>query len=600
MNRWRMLSTLRRGFAPWAWQIVALALVASVAALLEVAAIGLLVVLARLIADGKVSWSGSVKVFGDVTLTSGWLAVAGVGCVVARFLLQALSAAGDARVATSFMSAKRNALFVAFVRSSWEQKSVTKASEFQTLLTTNVDRTMHLLQSLTSGIVNISNIIVMLTSALVLSPVLALGAGVSGVVLFLALRPLSLFARRLDREDADINLIYADRVTEAVHLAKEIEVFDVREAVEARVAAVVEHTRVKHRIALFAGRLLAPVYNNIVLLIGFSVLTLVATQGGTRVEVLGTVVVILLRITSYTAGLQSVYHHVVGKTVYLEQLLAFQAASEGAHKVSGSLDPGRLNTIALSQVTFRYRVDAPSVLHDVTFTVRAGEMIGVAGPSGSGKSTLTKLFLGLYAPTAGAVLVNGMRLADASRAAWAKRVAFVPQEPLLIAGSVADNVRFFRSGISDDDIHAACKAASMHDVVMGFAQGYATVIGERGAELSVGQRQRVCIARALVTKPDLIVLDEPTSALDAISEQAIQRTLETVRRHATLIIIAHRLSTIENCDRVLILNDGRVEGFDAPAQLAAHNAFYKEGRAILGISAQAGGSVTALAQLGSV
>jgi ABC-type multidrug transport system fused ATPase/permease subunit len=148
---------------------------------------------------------------------------------------------------------------------------------------------------------------------------------------------------------------------------------------------------------------------------------------------------------------------------------------------------------------------------------------------------------------------------------------------------VADNIRFFRDDVEDSDVERAARLANLHDEVVAMPNGYNTPVGERGGHLSGGQRQRLCIARALVEQPDLLVFDEPTSSLDVKSEALIRDTIAGLRTHTTVFVIAHRLSTLSICDRIMVLLDGVLEGFDEPTQLEAENPFYREALELSGL-----------------
>jgi ABC-type multidrug transport system fused ATPase/permease subunit len=165
------------------------------------------------------------------------------------------------------------------------------------------------------------------------------------------------------------------------------------------------------------------------------------------------------------------------------------------------------------------------------------------------------------------VLVNGRPVDDYSDASWAQTVTYVPQEPVLLRLSVADNIRFGRPGISAEAVRLAAARAYVADEIEALPRGYDEPCGERGSRLSGGQRQRICIARALVTQPNVIVFDEPTSALDPVSEQFVLRTLAEMRGNATLFIVTHRPETLELCDRALVLDQGRLRAFAPPAEL---------------------------------
>ena len=227
--------------------------------------------------------------------------------------------------------------------------------------------------------------------------------------------------------------------------------------------------------------------------------------------------------------------------------------------------------------------DESEVLHDLDFALGPRELVGIIGPSGSGKSTLVQLLLGLREPSSGELLVDGRPSGDFGRFDWARRATMVPQSPTLISGTVADNIRFYRNGISDAAIERAARLANVHDEIMAFDGGYQHSVGPQGSHLSGGQQQRVCIARALVERPDLLILDEPTSALDMRSEHLVRETLATLAKDMTIVIIAHRLSTLEICDRIMVLQDGRISGLDTPEELERNSSFYREALMLSGM-----------------
>jgi ATP-binding cassette, subfamily B, bacterial len=210
----------------------------------------------------------------------------------------------------------------------------------------------------------------------------------------------------------------------------------------------------------------------------------------------------------------------------------------------------------------------------------------MVGPSGAGKSTLLQLLLGLREPDAGAVLVNGQPMTSFTRADRARRIAFVPQEPILITGSIAENIRFFRDWVTDADIDRAAQESVLSGLIADRPDGLGTSVGEGGMLLSAGQRQRICIARALAGGPDLLVLDEPTSALDPISEAAIQQTIDALRGRCAVAVVAHRLNTLNACDRVVVLHNGEVRATGSPAELRESSPYFREAAAsLLGASA---------------
>jgi subfamily B ATP-binding cassette protein HlyB/CyaB len=220
--------------------------------------------------------------------------------------------------------------------------------------------------------------------------------------------------------------------------------------------------------------------------------------------------------------------------------------------------PAIRGDIVFDHVTFRYRLDGPEVLHDVSFSAAAGQVIGMVGPSGSGKSTVAKLVQRLYIPESGRVLVDGVDLAMVDTAWLRRQVGSVLQENVLFNQSIRDNIALPDPAMPIERVVEAAKLAGAHDFILELPEGYDTIVGERGASLSGGQRQRIAIARALVTNPRILIFDEATSALDYESERVIQDNMARIAQGRTVLIIAHRLSTVRRSHRIITIDRGRL------------------------------------------
>lgn len=213
--------------------------------------------------------------------------------------------------------------------------------------------------------------------------------------------------------------------------------------------------------------------------------------------------------------------------------------------------------IVFDTVDFAYS-DGSKVLHGLSFTAEPNKTTAIVGPSGAGKSTVISLIQRFYAPTSGAIRIDGQDIADVTSATLRGQIAFVSQQPYLFEGSIADNIRYGRPDATDEEIEAAARQANAHDFIVAQQQGYDTPLGENGVTLSGGQRQRVSIARAIVRNAPILLLDEATSALDNESEKLVQAALETVMAGRTTVVIAHRLSTIMSADSIVVMDNGRV------------------------------------------
>jgi ATP-binding cassette subfamily B protein len=231
--------------------------------------------------------------------------------------------------------------------------------------------------------------------------------------------------------------------------------------------------------------------------------------------------------------------------------------------------------VSFENVRFAYPTRPEHLAADgVSFAVRAGEKVAVVGPSGAGKSTLFHLLLRFYDPASGSISLDGVPIRDADPREVRARIALVPQDSVVFAASARENIRFGRPDATDAEVERAAELAHATEFIARLPQGFETQLGERGVTLSGGQRQRVAIARAILRDAPLLLLDEATSSLDAESETLVQTALEELMSHRTTLVIAHRLATVLSCDRILVLENGRIVEQGTHASLVAANGLY--------------------------
>ena len=248
-------------------------------------------------------------------------------------------------------------------------------------------------------------------------------------------------------------------------------------------------------------------------------------------------------------------------------------APDIADRPNATVLPAADGRIAFEDVSFRY-AQGPLVLTDVSTTFDAGKTTALVGPSGAGKTTLVSLIARFYDPTAGRITIDGHDLRDLTVRSVREQIAVVPQEPILFATTVAENIRYGRLDATDAQLRAAAEAANATEFIDRLPEKYESIVGERGVKLSVGQRQRIAIARALLRDSPVLLLDEATSPLDNESEYLVQEALARLMLGRTTIVIAHRLTTVERADRILVLERGRVVEDGTHAELMSREALY--------------------------
>lgn len=231
--------------------------------------------------------------------------------------------------------------------------------------------------------------------------------------------------------------------------------------------------------------------------------------------------------------------------------------------------------IELRDVCFQYNPDK-GILHDVSMSVEPGETIALVGPTGAGKTSITSLVARFYEVTEGAVLVDDKNVRDITAASLHRHMGFVPQDPFLFSGTIADNIRFGCPEAKDDAVVAAALAANADGFIRNLPDGYETSILEGGVNLSVGQRQLISIARALLVDPRILIMDEATSSVDTMTESLIQEALERLLEGRTAIVIAHRLSTVRHSDQIYVIEAGCIVEHGNHQELLALDGLYSD------------------------
>jgi len=552
--------------------VVALAAFSILSGFTEVATLAIVAEVASALVKGAKQLNtdiGPVHVHASI----GTLVLVMFGLTVLRIAFQIPLSVLPARIASNVQATMRRGLFDAFTRASWAVQSQDREGQLQETMTSQVMQATAGAIQATMLITALFNFIVLMGSAVALNPLAAVIVGTTSVLLFAVVRPLRKRGVTSARELSRAQVEYAGEIAESIRVAEETQVFGVVAAQRERVERSVQtYNDLFYRTQLLA-RLAGKLYESLIYLLLVGGIAGLYLVGGGHAASLGAVVLLLLRAGTSGQLVQGAYQALSQSLPFIERTQEAMRRYIQSSPTDGGQPLARVSTVAFENVSFAYNAGQP-VLSEISFEVQAGEVIGIIGPSGAGKSTLVQLLLQLRRPDDGRYLVNSVPVESFARADWHRQVAYVPQEPRLLHASVAENIRFYRE-IQDEAVERAATLARIRDDILGWPQQYDTIVGPRADAVSGGQQQRLCLARALAARPDVLVLDEPTSALDPHSEALIGESLTALKHELTLFIIAHRMSTLDICDRVMVIVDGRLVAFDSRALLQRDNAYYR-------------------------
>lgn len=545
--------------------------------------IGLLLLLPLLeIAGVTVSGDVAGNLVRDVRLRLGLIGVPATAMVVLglyvavmtmRALLVRCSVLASVRLQERFLLSRRQRLYRAMLESRWESVAGHRAGALVHSLTGDLedaaDAPSHLLALLTGGLLAL----VYLAVAFRLSaPVTMLGV-LGGVVLLLVLRRRRHAARRAAMDVHGLTAELFAVAAEHVDGLKTTKAYGAERRSERRFAAESSAVASANERCerLFAdARTLLDAGAVVVLAVSIYVAHDVMNLGAAAILVL---LYIFARVTPRLAGLQSAYQQLMlAMPPFMRVARAidrWEASAEGSDADGASLRLRR--AIVLRGVRYRHpdadvlpspvetaRSPRLPALRDVTLTIAAGTTTAIVGPSGAGKSTLADVVLGLLFAQEGHVEVDGVELTPARARAWRERVGYVAQDTFLFNDTVRANLSWGRPDATDEDIRRALALAAAKEFVDAMPDGLDTVVGERGCRLSCGERQRLTLARALLRRPELLMLDEATSNIDGENEREIQRAVETLRGRMTMLVITHRLATTRAADVIYVMDRGRV------------------------------------------
>lgn len=472
----------------------------------------------------------------------------------------------------------RRNLFEKILAANWTHLLKQKLGYLETILMIDVPNSANLLGQIAGGITFATGLVIYVFIALNISPIITFLTLALGLVFFLVFRPILLRIKTLAMERNRVVRETAHHVSENILGMKTVKTMMVEKAVGSRGREFFAILRKSTLKVPFLKSITNAAIEPVAVIFISAVLANMYKAGNFNpadLGALGAIIYLINRIFIYIQQLQRVTHVVSDFAPYLRSVVSYEQTAAGNREIESAGKPFVFSKgLMFQDVSFSYSEERP-ILSNLNLEIKKGEMIGLIGPSGAGKTTLVDLVLQLFTPKDGKILLDGQDAREIDLVDWRRHIGYVSQDIFLMNDTIAKNIRFYNSEITDEQIREAAKNANIHEFIESLPEKYETVIGERGVRLSGGERQRVVLARILVRKPDILILDEATSSLDNESEAQIQKVIKSLKGKITVLAIAHRLSTVMDSDKLLILEDGKlVEEGEPQVLLQDRNSYF--------------------------
>ncbi|MDO8562109.1 MAG: ABC transporter ATP-binding protein [bacterium] len=463
-----------------------------------------------------------------------------------------------ARIVLGYERDMRERMFNATVRSKWPFLSMQKVGHLDQLLITNTTTTAGFFGMFSTAVLIATKTIAYIVIALNVSHIIALLSLVVGAALFLVLQPLFRMNKRSSTEAESLNRTLAHFVSQHVSGMKSVKAAAVEDSISRESSAYFNNIRKVHvNIVTIRGLLEMGIQLSGLAFVA-GVFAYMYRMPGFNFASFAVIVYAVNQIFMQIQTAQVQLHALSGMLPYLSRARSYQDDAEANAEPTGGVSSSAITEgIEFRNVSFSYPKRG-EVLSNVSFSVGQGQIAAIVGPSGVGKSTVADLLLRLIEPASGTVLADGKDIRVVSLREWRKTIGYIPQDPFLLNDSIRNNIAFYNSELSLEEIIDSAKHANIHEFIESLPHGYDTHIGDRGVLVSGGQRQRIVLARLLARKPKVLILDEATSALDPESELAIIRSIENLRGEVTVFIIAHGGEMQSSADVAITLSGGRV------------------------------------------
>ncbi|KKT25197.1 MAG: ABC transporter, ATP-binding protein, MsbA family [Parcubacteria group bacterium GW2011_GWA2_43_9b] len=481
------------------------------------------------------------------------------------------------KITATYEEKTRGNLFKMTAQARWPYLLKQKLGHLDTILMTNVAQGGILLQSISDSFMIAASLIIFLLVAINISWKITLITMILGGSIFIFFRNFLYQTRAFSREQEKVNRQTAHLINENIMGMKTVKTMSVGAMIIVKAEeyfAALKKLKIKTAFfRIFTDALIQPIG----LFFVFVIFAVSYKTKAFNIAVLAAIVYLIQRIFIYTQQLQNIIYSMANTAPYVNKMLEYQNEAAGNKESdNGNVNFKFCDSLEFKNVGFGYDARKP-ILSNLNFNVQKGEMVGLIGPSGAGKTTVVDMILRLLDPSAGKILLDGLDVKEIKMSEWRKNIGYVSQDIFLKNDTITNNIKFYDDSITETAMERAAAMANIHDFIQSCPNKYQTVIGERGLLISVGQRQRIVIARILARQPQILILDEATSALDNESETQIQKVIENLKNQITVLVIAHRLSTIVNSDRLLVLDGGKIIEEGAPQMLLndENSYFYK-------------------------
>jgi len=543
-----------RTLRPYRWTVVIVFTLSLISGMLEIGVIAMVAMLAGRLLNTSPPVAG-LDAFSDYQLVFLTLGITLVKVVVDLMLARLQAGATlryEGNLRRQFAELQANC--------RWAAIEDADSGSIHSLLWTSVHRSRDGFAQAITLMASSANLAIMLVATVVTVRwmVVPLLAGL--LVFWVSFRPLIRASHRASGILRDAYNSYGRELLESIAMSREARVLGVQDRLAERQAVAGERAAKAASQQSFYSSLMTYIYSDAVYLlaaIGFGIIFVLQVDNPAP---LAAIVLLLYRSMGYGRSVQSAIQNMHNAEPFVvdveEWIQRLSQDQESRSMVAARWELTHFESVQLNSSSLRYSNGHLGVA-DLSLEIRHGETIALVGPSGSGKSSLVSILLMLRDLTSGQMLINGKGIDFIDRTTWRSRLAFVPQDNLLFDDTIEENVRCWRD-IDDARIIEVLRLVNMLDEVERMDMGLSTRVGEGGKRLSGGQRQRICLARALAGQPDLLILDEPTSALDPLSEHAVKDALSLIKGSVAMLIVAHRMTTISICDRILVLEEGRL------------------------------------------